>query len=144
MKTGTLSMMRSRVLSAIKAHGVWVKEDNGRLVELCADWAAPLVMCMSKSACNYVLLGINGRKSHAVVLSRRLVSALQRFSGQYGIMDLSTKYSENPATAKQIKYLQSLRAQADLEPIDAFEVTRGQASDMIRSFTGQVVTPADN
>lgn len=123
--------MRARVLSAIAAHGVYVREDNGRLVELCPDWAAPLVGCMSKSSCSYVLKGVNGRKGHAVVLSRRLVSALQRFSGQYGILELSMKGSENPASEAQIRYLQHLRAEKGLNPLDTFEMTRPQASNMI-------------
>lgn len=79
MKSGALSIMQSRLLSAAQANGVYVREENGRLIEVTWAWASPLIKQMSKSACHYAQLGVTGRKDHSLVLSRRMVNALQSF-----------------------------------------------------------------
>lgn len=83
MISGALKVMHSRILCAAGNNGVYIREDNGRLVEVSGLWAAPLIAQMSKSACRYALLGIAGRKDHSVVLSRRQITALQSFVEQH-------------------------------------------------------------
>jgi hypothetical protein len=76
--------MRARILSAMTARGCFVREDNGNLIRVSYAWASPLVREMSRSSCHYALLGIAGRKDHGVILSRRLVTALQSFRDRHG------------------------------------------------------------
>lgn len=82
--------MRNRVLCAVASKGAVICEEDGRLVRVSAKWATPLVMQMSKSACDYALRGIAGRESHDVVISRRMATALQRFAEQATAADKSS------------------------------------------------------
>lgn len=76
----SIHSLRARIFSAMYSRGIYIREENGQLVEVSTKWATPLIQQMSKSMCIYVMLGLAGRKSHSVVLSRRQVNALQRFS----------------------------------------------------------------